>query len=69
MKLSTLKHDTKEIFVEGHGVAVTATCWSNLEGVSFHLTDDKGGAMRCCASLRWEELDALLVALTAARSA
>lgn len=69
MKLSTLKNPTTEVFVEGHGVACTATVWSNLEGVNFMLTDEKTMAMRLSGCLQWEELDTLLVALTAARSA
>lgn len=70
MKLETFKTDTKETFVSGNGISVTVYQWGNLEGCSFMIHQD-GQIMplRCAASLRWEELDTLLVALTAARSA
>jgi hypothetical protein len=67
MKLDTFKTTTTEIFVEGHGVTVTANPWSNCEGVSFML-HGKDGAIRLAGTLRWEELDVLMVALTAARA-
>jgi hypothetical protein len=70
MKLETFKSQTKETFVEGNGVIVTVYDWANLEGCSF-MIHQGGEAMplRCAASLRWEEVDTLLVALTAAKSA
>lgn len=69
MKLETFKTDTKETFVVGNGISVTVYQWGNCEGCSFLIHQD-GDTMplRCAASLRWEELDTLLVALTAARS-
>ena len=66
MKLEALKATTTETFVEGNGISVTVNPWANLEGVSF-MVHGKDLAMRCASSLRWEELDVLLVALTAAR--
>jgi hypothetical protein len=70
MKLETLNSDTKETFVTGNGITVSVYQWGNLEGCSFMLHQDgETMPLRCAASLRWEELDTLLVALTAARSA
>ena len=70
MKLDTFKTDTKETFVSGNGISVTVYQWGNLEGCSFMIHQDgEHQPLRCAASLRWEELDTLLVALTAARSA
>jgi len=70
MKLQTFKTDTKETFVSGNGISVTVYQWGNLEGCSFMIHQDgEHQPLRCAASLRWEELDTLLVALTAARSA
>jgi hypothetical protein len=69
MKLETFKSDTKETFVTGNGITVSVYQWGNLEGCSFMLHQDgETMPLRCAASLRWEELDTLLVALTAARS-
>lgn len=70
MKLETFSMPSKETFVTGNGISVTVYQWGNLEGCSFMMHQD-GVTMplRCAASLRWEELDTLLVALTAARSA
>ena len=67
MKMEALKTTTTETFVEGNGISVTVNPWSNMEGVSFMVHTDNL-ALRTAASLRWEELDTLLVALTAARS-
>jgi hypothetical protein len=69
MKLDTYKANTKETYVTGNGISVTVYEWGNLEGCSFMIHQD-GQTMpiRCAASLRWDELDTLLVALTAARS-
>jgi hypothetical protein len=69
MKLDTFKTNTKETYVTGNGISVTVYEWGNLEGCSFMIHQDgKTMPLRCAASLRWEELDTLLVALTAARS-
>ncbi len=67
MKIETTKSDTTEVFTEGHGISVTATQWANCEGVNVMV---HGGnlAVRTSFSLRWEELDVLMVALTAIRS-
>lgn len=70
MKLETFITETKEIFVEGNGFSVTANPWANCEGVSVMLHGDgKDMPIRAAFSLRWEELDALMVALAAARAA
>ena len=68
MKLETIIKDSKEIFVEGHGVSVTVNTWSNLEGgnVMVHGEDCR---LLMAGAFRWEELDILCAALTIARSA
>ncbi len=70
MKLSSVKTTTKEIFLEGPDITVSVYPWGNSEGCSF-LVHGSGKEMplRLAASLRWEELDTLLAALTVARSA
>lgn len=70
MKLETLKADCKEIFLETDSVNVTVFTWSNLEGASLLVHDTaKGGLqLRMAGSFRWEDIDAILVALNAARA-
>jgi hypothetical protein len=68
MKLETFRSPTTEIFVEGTDVTATANPWANCEGLSFML-HGKDAAIKVAGSLRWEELDVLLIALTAARGA
>lgn len=67
MKLETFKNQTTEVFIEHEGFSVTATPWSNCEGCNV-LLQGKDLAIRGALSLQWEELDVLLVALTAARA-
>ena len=68
MKLETFRSPTTEIFLEADGISVTANPWANGEGINFML-HGKDAAIRVAGSLRWEELDALLITLTAARGA
>jgi len=69
MEMSTFKNDSKEVFVEGDGVSVTVNTWSNTEGCNLMVhSDSKCLQLRMAGSFRWEEIDAVLVALTAARS-
>lgn len=69
MNLETFSCNTKETFVVGNGISVSVYQWGNKEGCSFMIHQDgEYLPLRCAASLRWEELDTLLVALTAARS-
>lgn len=68
MKLETIQTPTTEIFVEGHNSCVTVNPWSNYEGASFMLHDGKDGALKLAGALRWEEIDLLMVAITAARA-
>lgn len=70
MKLETFISQTKEIFVEGNGFNVTANPWANCEGVNVMIHGNgKDIPIRAAFSLRWEELDTLMVALAAARAA
>ena len=69
MKMETFTSNTKEVFVEGNGVSVIVNIWGNLEGCSV-MVHGKGSELpiRMAGAFRWEELDVILVALTAARS-
>lgn len=70
VKLETHITQTAEVFVTGDGVTVTANPWANHEGVSVMIHGEgKHMPIRAAFSLRWEELDALMVAMTAARTA
>lgn len=68
MKLETIVTQTTEVFIEGNNVSAIVNPWANCEGVTFML-HGKDLSIRLAASLRWEELDMLLVALQAARAA
>jgi len=69
MKLETLKADSKEIFLDAGNMTVTINTWSNLEGASI-MVHGKGPELplRMAGAFRWEEMDAILVAMAAARS-
>ena len=66
--MRTLKNDSKEIFVEGNGIAVTVNTWANHEGINL-MVHGKDLSLRMAGAFRREEADAILVALAAARSA
>jgi hypothetical protein len=69
MKLETFKAG-KEIFLDAGDLNVTIHTWANGEGASI-MVHGKGPELplRMSGAFRWEELDAILVALTAARAA
>ncbi|MDP1543173.1 MAG: hypothetical protein Q8L99_08490 [Polycyclovorans sp.] len=70
MKLETHISQTTEVFVTGDGISVTANPWANHEGLSVMIHGEgKHMPIRAAFSLRWEEMDALIVAMTAARAA
>lgn len=70
MKLETFKSESKEIFLDAGSITVTINTWSNVEGASI-MVHGKGPELplRMAGAFRWEELDAILVALAAARAA
>jgi hypothetical protein len=70
MKLETFKADCKEIFLDAGDLTVTVHTWANYLGASI-MVHGKGPELplRMAGAFRWEEIDAILVALTAARSA
>ena len=68
MKMDTIKTPTTEVFVEGDGINVTCNAWANGEGVNL-MVHGKDLSLRMAGAFRWEELDAITVALTAARTA
>jgi hypothetical protein len=67
MKLETFKSPTNEVFLEFDGGSVTVNPWSNCEGVSI-MVHGKDLSLRMAGAFRWEEIDAIIVALTAARA-
>ena len=70
MKLETMKSDSKEIFLDAGDMSVTVNTWANGEGVNL-MVHGKGPELplRMAGAFRWEEIDAIVVALTAARTA
>lgn len=70
MKLETMSASCKEIFLDAGNMSVTVHSWANFEGASIMVHGKgEGIPMRMAGSFRWEEIDALLVALAAARAA
>lgn len=69
MKLETFKADSKEIWLEFDSGSITVNSWSNQEGASI-MVHGKGPEMplKMAGAFRWEEIDAIIVALTAARA-
>ena len=69
MKVESFTSPTREVFVETEGstFTVTAIPWANGEGLNVMLHGNDL-TIRGCFSLRWEELDALSIALQVARS-
>ena len=69
MKLETIITPSKEIYVDGEGVTVTVNTWSNCEGMNVMMHGPGPELpLRMACALRWEDADALMIALTAARS-
>lgn len=69
MEMKTFKSDSKEVFVEGDGVVVTVNTWPSAEGCNLMVhSDSTCKQLRMAGSFRWEEVDAVLAALIAARS-
>ena len=64
MKLETIKTNTQEVCVEGRSVTITVTEWSNHCGVNVIMTTPDL-AVRMAASLRWEDVDVLMLAIAA----
>lgn len=69
MKVESFTTPSKEIFVETEDstFSITAMPWANGEGTNVML-HGKDLSIRGCFSLRWEELDALSIALQLARA-
>lgn len=70
MNLDVTTNKTKETFVEGDGVTITVNTWANYEGCNL-MVHGPGPTLplRMAGAFRWEEIDALQVALSAARAA
>ena len=67
MKLETIKSQCTEVLLTHNDNTITVTPWSNCEGVNVVMTG-QDLSIRLAAALTWEDLDALLVALSAARA-
>ncbi len=69
MKLETMKADSKETFVDAGDMSVVVYTWGNYEGASIMVHGNGPDLpLRMAGSFRWEEIDAILVALAAARA-
>ena len=70
MKLETFKSPSTEVFLDAGKMTVTVNVWSNGEGASL-MVHGAGPELplRMAGAFRWEEIDAILVALAAARAA
>ena len=70
MKLETMKSDSKEIFLDAGKMTVTINTWSNHEGATI-MVHGAGPELplRMAGAFRWEEMDAIFIALAAARAA
>jgi hypothetical protein len=69
MKLETLTTTCKEVFIDTSKMTVTVNTWSNMEGASIMVHGKDDFSLRMAGAFRWEELDAIMVAITAARTA
>jgi hypothetical protein len=70
MEMKTIVTNSREIFLESDNGSCVVNNWSNLCGANVMLhSNDSCQSLKLAASLRWEEIDLLLVALAAARSA
>ena len=70
MKLETLHSLCKEIYLDAGKMTVTINTWANLEGASL-MVHGAGPELplRMAGAFRWEEIDAIIVALVVARAA
>ena len=67
MKLEAIRSKTTEVFLEFDGGSVTVNPWGNCEGASI-MVHGKDLSLRMAGAFRWEEIDAIIVALTATRA-
>lgn len=69
MKLEKFKTQTEETVVELEKgqLMISVSQWGNMEGVNLMMTG-KDLSLRLAAALAWEEIDGLIVALSAARA-
>jgi hypothetical protein len=66
MKMETVNQTVKQVYIEDGENIITVTQWSNLEGCTVCMTQDLN--VRFAAELRWEEMDLVIAALSAARA-
>lgn len=67
MKLETIKTDTVETFVQAGDISISVTQWGNMEGANVMVLG-KDFHQRLACAMEWSEIDALIVALAAARA-
>jgi hypothetical protein len=68
MKATTFRQTVPNVYIEGEKVCVDATVWASLEGVNVMMTAKGDQAVKMAASLTWEEVNLLMVALSAAQA-
>jgi hypothetical protein len=66
MKLESSKGNSSEIFVSNGKTQVTVSTWANCEGVNVVVTRENL-ATQLAGPLTWDDVDAVICALTAAR--
>lgn len=67
--MKTSVTECKEVFVDAGNFSVTVNAWSNLEGCNLMVNGNgKDMPLRMAGSFRWDEIDAIIVALAAARA-
>lgn len=70
MKLEKIKTQVSETYIEGPDITVSVYAWGNGEGCSFLVHGNgKGIPLRLASSMRWEEVEILIAALTLAKTA
>jgi hypothetical protein len=69
MKLESFKSPCVEVFVQLGDLSVTVNTWGNHEGFNL-MVHGKGPELPLCmaGAFRWEEADAIIAAIVAARS-
>jgi hypothetical protein len=68
LELKTMTNKVSEVIVKNDNIEVVVNDWSNLEGCSFIVMGKEKTNIKLAGCMRWEDVDALLVALTIAKS-
>ncbi len=68
LELKTMTNKVNEVIIKNNNIEVIVNDWSNLEGCSFMVLEKETTNVKLAGCMRWEDVDALLVALTIAKS-